>query len=58
MEPKKIAVSIKEAAKMLDLSEMTVRRMVKAGKMPAKKIGQQWRIPVADLEKWLREGED
>jgi len=48
-------LSLKEAAQRLGVHEQTVRRAVKAGKVPgahtvAHGKGEQWRVPVASLE--------
>lgn len=42
--------SIYEVADLLKLHHNTIRRMIKAGKLPAKKYGKDWRIRKADLE--------
>jgi excisionase family DNA binding protein len=42
-------VSIEETAERLDLSVATVRRRVKAGDLPSKRIGHQYRIPGSAL---------
>lgn len=38
-----------EVADLLKLHHNTIRRMIKAGKLPAKKYGREWRIRVDDL---------
>jgi excisionase family DNA binding protein len=48
-------LSLKEAAQRLGVHEQTVRRAVKAGKVPGAHTvphgkGEQWRVPVAALE--------
>ncbi len=43
-----------EAAKYLRVHWMTVSRWCKDGVVPAAKIGKNWRIKKADLEKWFR----
>lgn len=42
-------VSLREAGRRLSLSEWTVRRFVLAGKIPARRLGGQWRVPAAAL---------
>ena len=43
--------STKEAANMLGMSDSWVRGQIRAGHLPAKRIGQKkWRIRVSDLE--------
>lgn len=48
-------LTLKEAAQRLGVHEQTVRRAVKAGKVPGAHLveygkGEQWRVPVASLE--------
>lgn len=43
-----------EAAQWLRVSSQTVYRLLRAGKLPGKKIGQQWRIHKNDLVDYLR----
>lgn len=45
---------LKEAAQILRVSERTVMRYLKSGKLKASKVGQ-WRIKESDLEKFLKE---
>jgi excisionase family DNA binding protein len=37
-------MSIKEVAEYLNLSQITIRRLIKKGEMPASKVGGQWRL--------------
>lgn len=46
-------LSIKEASKFLRISETTLYRNIKAGKVPAQKIGKQWRLSEQVLVSWL-----
>lgn len=41
-----------EVAEMLNFHYNTVRRMIKAGELPAKKYGGQWRVRVEDLRRF------
>ncbi len=43
-----------EVASYLRLDEQTTYRLLRAGKLPGVKIGKQWRIWRADLDKHLR----
>ena len=47
-------LTLKETAKILRVSERTVMRYLKAGKLKASKIGK-WRIKESDLERFLKE---
>jgi excisionase family DNA binding protein len=42
-------LSVPDAAKRLGISEETVRRHVRSGKLRAEKLGHQWFIHVDDL---------
>jgi excisionase family DNA binding protein len=44
------ALSIREAAARVDVTEKTIRRWIKSGRLHAVKFGGQYRITVADLE--------
>ena len=45
------AMSIREAAARVGVTEKTVRRWIKSGRLHALKLGGQYRITVADLER-------
>ena len=47
--------TIEEIAKMLRVSEATVRNLISSGELPAAQVGRQWRISQADLDKYLEE---
>ena len=47
-------LTLKEIAKILRVSERTIMRYLKSGKLKACKLGQ-WRIKESDLEKFLKE---
>ena len=49
-------LTIKEAAKYLRMSPLTVYRLASQGKVPAVKVGRHWRIHTDALEAWLRPG--
>lgn len=42
-----------EAGKYLGVHEMTVYRMVRDKKLPAMKVGGQWRFHKPTLDKWI-----
>ncbi len=48
--------SVKEAAERLNVNKLTVIRAIKAGKLPAAKVGRFWRIEPADLEAYISAG--
>ncbi len=45
-------LTLKETAKILRVSERTIMRYLKSGKLKASKLGQ-WRIKQSDLNKFL-----
>ena len=49
--------TLKETAKILRVSERTVMRYLKSGKLKASKLGQ-WRISQKDLEEFLNKNKN
>ena len=45
-------LTLREAAAFLRCSPDTVKRRVRAGKLPASKTGRRWHFRRADLERW------
>ena len=48
-----IAVSVKTAAQLVDVSEDTIRTAIYAEQLTARKVGSRWVIKTADLEAWI-----
>jgi len=48
-------LTLSEAASLLKISQKTLHRMIQNGRIPAFKIGNQWRILESLLEKWIQE---
>lgn len=48
-----IAVAVKTAAAMTDVSETTLRDAISKQQLPAYRVGRAIRVRVADLEDWL-----
>jgi len=46
---------VKEVAEKLDCVPMTVYRMIREGKIPAVRIGRDFRIPKKAMDKWFEE---
>ncbi|MBI4730460.1 MAG: helix-turn-helix domain-containing protein [Acidobacteria bacterium] len=42
-----------EAAERMRISKMTVYRLIKAGKLPAVRIGRSYRVREEDLDRYL-----
>ncbi len=47
-------MTVEEAAQYLRLHPSTVYRLVRLSKLPAVKVGKQWRLDRETLEDWLR----
>jgi len=50
----KALVSLAEAARALGVSERTVRRLVTARRVPAYRVGNQWRVDLDEVREALR----
>lgn len=48
-----LAVSVKRASAMTDISETTIRDAINKQALPAHRIGRQIRIRVSDLDEWF-----
>ena len=48
-------MTIDEVAEYLNLHPLTVRRLARDGEIPAFKVGRQWRVKRALLERWISE---
>jgi excisionase family DNA binding protein len=51
----KTTFRVPEVADLLDVSETTVRRKLRAGDLPGVKLDKSWRISRAELARWWRE---
>jgi len=51
-------MTIGEVAAYLRLSKDTVYRMAQSGKIPASKVGTQWRFRQDDVDAWLEENKN
>lgn len=49
-------LTVAEVAEVLRVSNMTVYRLIKAGDLPALRVGKNYRIREADLATFLAEG--
>lgn len=48
-------LTVPEVSERLRVSTYTVRRLVRAGEIPALRVGQQLRVSQRELEEWLFE---
>ncbi len=48
-------LTTKQLMRMLDLDRTTIYRMLNDGRLPAMRVGGQWRFPRQTIEKWLGE---
>ena len=46
-------LTVKEVAEILDVSDMTVRTIILKGDLKSFKVGNQYKIPKAELEIYL-----
>lgn len=53
MNPNRLAFSIQETADLLDLHYETIYRAVRNGRIRAFRLGREWRIPRAEVERLL-----
>jgi len=49
------ALTVEEFAELVRISEKTVRRQIRAGKIPAYRIGTLVRLDPAQTAEWMRE---
>ena len=47
-------LTLLETAELLQVSQRTVNRMIQSKKLPAFKVGGQWRVRESQLTKWLQ----
>lgn len=50
-------MDIAEVAEYLDVSQMTIYRYAKIGKIPAFKVGAKWRFHKKSIDHWIEEKE-
>ena len=50
-------LTVEEVAKRFDVNVTTIYRLVERGKLPAFKIGNQWRFRESRLEEWITDRE-
>ena len=55
MEDKELTIT--QVAYRLSVSEMTVKRRIDAGRIQARKEGNEWRIKESELQRYIRSTE-
>ncbi|HWO42070.1 MAG TPA: helix-turn-helix domain-containing protein [Candidatus Eisenbacteria bacterium] len=50
-------LTLAEAAELLQVSIRTLQRMIRSKKLPAFKVGGQWRIRESQLQQWVEQRE-
>ncbi len=56
--PMERLMTLEEVADYLRLSKDTVYRMASTGKLPASKVGSQWRFRKDDVDAWLEKNKN
>jgi excisionase family DNA binding protein len=51
-------LTLQEAAEFLRVPPLTMQRQVKAGRVPGRRIGKEWRFSRSVLIKWMASGPD
>ncbi|MGH7823969.1 MAG: helix-turn-helix domain-containing protein [Candidatus Binatia bacterium] len=51
-------LTLAEAAGLLQVSIRTLQRMIRSKKLPAFKVGGQWRIRESQLQQWVERREN
>ncbi len=49
-------LSVEEIAKHLGVSKETIYRWIEKKKIPAHKLGRQWKFKVSEVDKWVTSG--
>lgn len=50
-------LSVLEVAKYLGISKETIYRWLEADKIPAHKIGKQWKFQISEIDTWIKSGQ-
>lgn len=49
-------LSVQEISEHLGLSKETIYRWLEKGKIPAHKVGKQWKFKASEVDKWVVDG--
>ena len=55
--PEKPYLTVEDVAKRFGINVTTVYRLVQQGKLPAFKVGNQWRVSETRLDEWVADRE-
>jgi excisionase family DNA binding protein len=58
MPEKEETVGIREASQRMGVTEMTIRRNIESGELPAFKVFGRWKIRVSDINRIMRRSGD
>lgn len=48
--------SVEEIAKYLSVSKETIYRWLEKNKIPAHRVGKQWRFKPSEVDEWIKSG--
>jgi excisionase family DNA binding protein len=54
-EPKSEIMTAEETCRYLKITQRTLYRYLRSRKIPAFKLGKEWRFVRSDLEQWIRD---
>jgi excisionase family DNA binding protein len=49
-------LSVEEIAKYLGVSKESIYRWLESKKMPAHKVGRQWKFKLTEIDSWVKDG--
>ena len=49
-------LTLKGAARYLKMGRSTLYKMLRESRIPAHKVGREWRFDAAELDEWLKSG--
>jgi excisionase family DNA binding protein len=50
-------LSVQEIASHLGVSKETIYRYLESKKIPAYKVGKQWKFSISEINEWVRSGQ-
>lgn len=49
-------LTVEQIAEYLQMSTSSIYKMAQRGKIPAYKVGKQWRFRKEEIDRWIKEG--